>query len=257
MTTLPERHDVFGTDISLTSVAEVVDRILQTTPGGLTVVIANVHSVMTSRRKPELARALRDADIATADGVPLVWALRASGLESAQRVTGIDVMRGALSLGRPTGTRHYLYGSTEPVLGDVIRNIESEYPGALVTGAMSPPFNELSDAELDTHAEAITSSGANIVWVGLGMPKQELWMARARSRLPGVNLVGVGAAFDWLAGSTPMAPQWMRDRGLEWAYRLAREPRRMWKRYAYNNPAFLVLLARRWLEKLGSVSTKR
>jgi N-acetylglucosaminyldiphosphoundecaprenol N-acetyl-beta-D-mannosaminyltransferase len=122
-----------------------------------------------------------------------------------------------------------------------------DFPGASIAGVESPRFGEISDDDVTRAGADIVQSGAQIVWVGLGMPKQELWMARAHPHLPGVTLVGVGAAFDWMAGTKQMAPQWMRDRGLEWLYRLSTEPRRMWRRYAYNNPAFLLLLTRRWL----------
>ena len=249
---LPRRHDVFGSDISLTTVDEVVDRLLDPEVDGLVVVIANVHSIMTSRRRPELADAVRNADIATADGVPLVWALRASGIDSAVRVTGIDVMRGALAKGTTERIRHYFYGSTEPVLRRLVSSIERDYQGIQVAGAQSPPFQTITDSELAGHAGRIRAASPDIVWVGLGMPKQELWMERVRDHLPGITLVGVGAAFDWVAGTTPMAPEWMRQRGLEWLYRLGMEPRRMWRRYAYNNPAFLALLIGRWIRTTSS-----
>jgi N-acetylglucosaminyldiphosphoundecaprenol N-acetyl-beta-D-mannosaminyltransferase len=247
MRQLPRRHDVFGTAISLTSVDEVVDHVLSGDAG--VVVIANVHSVMTSRKNRTVATAVEEADIATPDGMPLVWALKASGLDSAVRVTGIEVMRECFDRGRSLGTGHFLYGSTEPVLEALVSSIERDFPGARVAGVMSPPFRELTDDDLSHHAAEVLASDADIVWVGLGMPKQELWMARAHRLLPGVTLVGVGAAFDWMAGNKRLAPQWMRDRGLEWVYRLITEPRRMWRRYAYNNPAFLALLIRRWVTR--------
>jgi N-acetylglucosaminyldiphosphoundecaprenol N-acetyl-beta-D-mannosaminyltransferase len=176
-----------------------------------------------------------------------VWALRADGLE-AVRVTGIDVMTRAFDVGRSRGAKHFFYGSTEPVLEAIVQEVTERYPGVSIAGTLSPPFREPTDNDLDDAVRAITASGANVVWVGLGMPKQERWMGNMRNRLPGVALIGVGAAFDWLAGTVPMAPQWMRDRGLEWLFRLVLEPRRLWKRYIYNNPAFLVLLIGRWLK---------
>ena len=247
MTLLPSRHDVFGCGITLTNVEEVVTHILEPKKTGFTVAIANVHTVMTSRREPWLAEVIAETDIATPDGVPLVWALRANGLE-AVRVTGIDVMTRALDIGRSLGTKHFFYGSTEPVLEAIVTEVAKRYPGVSIAGTLSPPFREPTESDLDDAVRAITASGANVVWVGLGMPKQERWMGNMRNRLPGVALIGVGAAFDWLAGTVPMAPQWMRDRGLEWLFRLVLEPRRLWKRYIYNNPAFLVLLIGRWLK---------
>lgn len=244
-------EDVFGTQISLTTVDEVAEAVIDQTHGrSLVVAVANVHSVMSARRDAQLAQALADAEIVTPDGVPLVWALKASGRDSAVRVTGIDVMNMAMDLGRHSGVRHFFYGSTEEVLDLMVDNAKKLYPGISVAGTISPPFEGMSDATLADHVRQIQESGARVVWVGLGMPKQEKWMSRASQLLPGVALVGVGAAFDWFAGTVPVAPQWMRDRGLEWAFRLAIEPRRMWRRYIYNNPAYLVLLAGRWIRGL-------
>jgi N-acetylglucosaminyldiphosphoundecaprenol N-acetyl-beta-D-mannosaminyltransferase len=234
---------VFGIDISLTTAEEVVDRVLAPPPSGLVVAVANVHTVMSCRRDPELRDIIDSADIATPDGVPLVWALHISGQEEAVRVTGIEVMRRALGVGK----RHFFYGSTEETLACIRAAVGEQYPGATVAGTLSPPFRELSDDEHLGLVEQIRVANPDVVWVGLGMPKQERWMWVTHKHLPGVSLVGVGAAFDWLAGTTPMAPQWMRDQGLEWLYRLGREPRRLWRRYAYNNPAFLVLLIGRYL----------
>lgn len=247
MSNFPERYDVFGSAISLTTVAEVVDHLTAREPEGVLVVIANVHSVMSGRRNPALSDILAKADVVTPDGVPLVWALKANRHSTASRVTGIDVMTGTFDLGRSSDLGHFLYGSTQATLDAMVANLSTQYPGARIVGVLSPPFRELTDDDLTEHASLISDSGADVVWVGLGMPKQEEWMARMRHRLPGISLVGVGAAFDWLAGAMPMAPQWMRDNGLEWLFRLAIEPRRMWRRYAYNNPAFLILLIRRWI----------
>ncbi len=137
--------------------------------------------------------------------------------------------------------RHYLYGSSPEVLEAIRRRILEVAPAAVVVGAKAPPFRPLTTAEEDVDVAAIRASKADIVWVGLGMPKQELWMHRVRDRLPGVALIGVGAAFDFLAGTKKQAPGWMQRSGLEWLYRLVHEPRRLWKRYIWNNPAYLML----------------
>lgn len=245
MAELPARHDVFGTRVSLTTVSDVADLILDRR--GVGVVVANVHSVMSSRRDKNLAAALDGADVVTPDGVPLTWALRASGHE-AVRVTGIDVLADVADRGRAIGIKHFFYGSTPETLAAIERAMSDDHPGIEVVGTLSPPFRAIGDEELSEHAADIVASGADVVWVGMGMPKQELWMARARPHLAGVSLVGVGAAFDWLAGNQPMAPQWMRDRGLEWLYRLWQEPNRLWRRYVFNNPAFLMLLGGRWIK---------
>jgi N-acetylglucosaminyldiphosphoundecaprenol N-acetyl-beta-D-mannosaminyltransferase len=172
--------------------------------------------------------------------MPLVWALRGMFNSNQQRVYGPDIMRQAF--GRGVGLKHYLYGSSENTLLLLQERLGRMFPSAEVVGAKSPPFRQLDDAEIGTDAAEILSSGATVVWVGLGMPKQELWMHRVVTKLPGVTVIGVGAAFDFIAGTVPEAPQWMQKSGLEWLYRLAKEPRRLWRRYLWNNPWFLVLV---------------
>jgi N-acetylglucosaminyldiphosphoundecaprenol N-acetyl-beta-D-mannosaminyltransferase len=248
MAMMPERVDIFGTRVSVTTVGEVAEHVLGRREKPGTVVIANVHSVMSARRDPLLTEVFEMADVVTPDGMPLVWALKASDRPEAVRVTGIEVMRRAFDIGRPSGTRHFFYGSSPDVLDRLVDGVNESFPGVEVCGAIAPAFGAIADEDIVSAAEAINHAQADIVWIGLGMPKQELWMARVAPLLPGVSLVGVGAAFDWLAGTKSVAPQWMQDRGLEWAYRLAQEPRRLWRRYIFNNPAFLMLLFGRWVE---------
>jgi N-acetylglucosaminyldiphosphoundecaprenol N-acetyl-beta-D-mannosaminyltransferase len=227
----------------MTSYGEVLEAIEQRPRDEAMVIAAcNVHSVMSARRDPALAEALRSADIATPDGVPLVWTLRRTARPDQQRVYGPDLMRLALidEVGR--GWKHYLYGSTPETLARLVRSIEEFAPNAVIVGAHSPPFRALTAEDDQADAERIRSSGADIVWVGLGMPKQELWMHRMAGSLPGMALAGVGAAFDFLAGVVDEAPQWMQRAGLEWLYRLGKEPRRLWRRYVWNNPAFVFLV---------------
>ena len=238
----PERVDVVGTAISATSYAEVLD-IIEGRPDDRATVIAvcNVHSVMTARRDPKLRDALANADVATPDGMPLVWAIRWLYGADQQRVYGPDLMEAALT-DTARGLRHFLYGSTEETLNRLGERIPTFAPEAEIVGTISPPFRDPSPEELAEHAGRIRDSGANVVWVGLGMPKQELWMESVRPLLPGVALVGVGAAFDFLAGTVRQAPRWVQGAGLEWLFRLAKEPRRLWRRYLFNNPLFVVIL---------------
>ena len=233
---------MLGTGISATSVDETVELILNPPPDGLRVAICAVHGVMTARRDPALRAALASVDIATTDGVPLVWALRLSGVPDQQPVYGSTVFRETLERGIAKGTSHFFYGSTPETLGRLVTNLKSDHSSLRVAGVLSPPFRPLSDNELANDIDAITEASPDVLWVGLGLPKQELWMARAASSLPGVSLVGVGAVFDWVAGNVPRAPSWMQRTGLEWLYRVYREPRRLWRRYLWNNPAYLALL---------------
>lgn len=224
----------------MTSYAEVL-ALLCDPPADRAQVMAfcNVHSVMVAHDDPLLHRALEEADVAAPDGMPLVWMLRASGQQAQQRVYGPDLMEMALPAGVAHGQRHYLYGSTAQTLDRLQERIRALAPHAEVVGAQAPPFRPLTDAEEAETVLRIRESGADVVWVGLGMPKQELWMHRVAPHLPGVSLMGVGAAFDFLAGTVSQAPDVLQRMGLEWAYRLAREPRRLWRRYAVNNPRFV------------------
>ena len=242
--TLPPKAPVVGTPISLTSYDDVIE-LLRDRPRDRATVIAvcNVHSVMSARRDEQLARALRDAEVATSDGMPLVWALRWTARRSQQRVYGPILMRKALQATAGTGLRHYFYGSAPETLAALERGVEQLAPGSVVAGSFSPPFRPQTAEERAGVLTAIRDAGTDVLWVGLGMPKQELWMHEVKGELPGVALVGVGAAFDFIAGTKREAPPVLQAAGLEWAFRLSEEPRRLWRRYAWNNPAFVVLLA--------------
>ena len=234
--------DLLGTRLSVTSYAEVLRRMEEPPPArGQLFAFCNVHSVMTARRAREVRRALDAVDVAAPDGMPLVWVMRRRGLPQQPRVYGPDLMKLALSHGVALGWRHFLLGATDPTLDRLEEAAQKLAPGVQIVGRLAPPYRPLSPAEDGEIVHRVLSSDANVLWVGLGMPKQELWMDRMRDRLPGINVMGVGAAFDLLSGTVPQAPDWMQDRGLEWAYRLWREPRRLWRRYLYNNPAFTVL----------------
>jgi N-acetylglucosaminyldiphosphoundecaprenol N-acetyl-beta-D-mannosaminyltransferase len=228
--------------LSVTTYAEVLRR-MEAPPRdrGQLFAFCNVHSVMTARRDRGVRRALDGVDVAAPDGMPLVWVMRRRGLLHQPRVYGPDLMERALSHGVPLGWRHFFLGATDATLDRLEAAAECLAPGVRIVGRLAPPYRPLTPGEDDEIVLRVLSSGTNVLWVGLGMPKQELWMDRMRHRLPGVNVMGVGAAFDLLSGTVPQAPDWLQDHGLEWAYRLSKEPRRLWRRYVYNNPAFVVL----------------
>ena len=255
---LPAKSPVVGLPISLTSYDETLDAIgARSADHPMVIAVCNVHSVMSARTSPELFDAISNAAIATPDGMPVVWTLRRTVDSRQPRVYGPELMRRAFDHGVERDWKHYLYGSTPDTIRSLRDAIETMDPRVQVVGSESPPFRPLATLDYERAIQRIASSGADIVWVGLGMPKQELWMDEMRHRLPGVALVGVGAAFDLLAGTIRQAPRWIQRSGLEWLFRLSQEPRRLWRRYAWNNPAFLFLAAAQILRlRLGTVVTR-
>jgi N-acetylglucosaminyldiphosphoundecaprenol N-acetyl-beta-D-mannosaminyltransferase len=208
---------------------------------------AAVNLVMSAREDPRTYAAVRAATLAVPDGQPLVWALHALGHTRATRVYGPDLMAHYCARAARAGTPMYLYGGRSPeALALLERRLGERFPGLRIVGGFSPPFRALTEEEENRALADIDGSGAAVVWVGTGQPKQELWMHDVRSRLFAPLLVGVGAAFDFHAGLVPQAPGWMQQNGLEWTYRLSREPRRLWRRYARYNPRFVGGFARQY-----------
>lgn len=206
----------------------------------------NVHMVMEAHDDATFCDVVNGADLVTPDGMPLVWALRAMGVRGAARVYGPDLM---LALCAAASREHIpigLYGGTPQVLNQLVGRIETAFPGLALSFARSPPFG--SDNTDHADIEDMRTAGVRMLFVALGCPKQERWMASNHRKLPAV-MVGVGAAFDFIAGSKPQAPAVLQSAGLEWAFRLASEPRRLWRRYAVHNPRFAALLARQLMQR--------
>ncbi len=209
----------------------------------------NVHTVTASREDAELRAALLRSTLNVPDGQPLVWALNALGHPLSSRVYGPELMTRACAQAAAEGHRFYLYGGrNQGALVQLALNLRQRHPGIKIVGGYSPPHRELTDEERTAVATEINRSRADMVWVGIGVPKQEKWMAKMRPRLEAPVLIGVGAAFDFHAGLVPQAPNWVQESGLEWAYRLSREPRRLWKRYLRYNPLFVAAFARQLSE---------
>jgi N-acetylglucosaminyldiphosphoundecaprenol N-acetyl-beta-D-mannosaminyltransferase len=248
----PATADVLGTPIFVGDLASgaswVVERALAGAGGY--VCLCNVHLFVVARHDDEVRRALAGAALAFPDGWPIAWLQRRLGQRSATRVAGPDLMARAIDEGRRHGLRHFLLGSTEGVLRRLEQNLARRFPGAEVAGRLSLPFFEPGDF---TGAEAaiaeVRRASPHVVWLSLGCPKQELWMLRHGRELAPALVVGVGAAFDFHAGTKRRAPPWVQRAGLEWLHRLLSEPRRLGSRYARTNSEFLLLASRELLRR--------
>jgi N-acetylglucosaminyldiphosphoundecaprenol N-acetyl-beta-D-mannosaminyltransferase len=237
------RVDVLGVQVSvldMDSTLDILDRWI--TEGHREYVcVTGVHGVMESRRNEELRKIHNAAGLVTADGMPLVWWSRWHGWRDARRVYGPDLLLASCERSLTTGYRHFFYGGGEGVADLLAKRLSRRYPGLAVAGTYTPPFRPLTADEDQEVVHRINDAAPDIVWVGLSTPKQEFWMAEHVGRLDVPALIGVGAAFDFHAGLKPQAPRWMQHSGLEWLFRLGTEPRRLWKRYLINNPAFVWL----------------
>jgi N-acetylglucosaminyldiphosphoundecaprenol N-acetyl-beta-D-mannosaminyltransferase len=214
------------------------------------VIAAAVHCLMVTQEDPEMREAVLGSTLTVPDGQPLVWAMNALGHDLPSRVYGPELMARYCERSAATGIKMYLYGGiNQGALVQLALNLRRRYPGLQIVGGYAPPFRPLTDAEEEWIIDDIARSGADVVWVGIGVPKQEKWMAEMRPKLDVPLLIGVGAAFDFHAGLVPQAPARMQELGLEWAYRLAHEPRRLWRRYARYNPRFVASFARQYLRE--------
>ena len=235
---------ILGVNVAVNSYESVVAKSLEwaKTCDSRILVFANVHVVMEAVDSPTYRDCLNQADLVSSDGVPLVWALKLLGRTDASRVYGPDctlaILKSAAERGVPVG----FYGGSPEVLDALLQVVRRDYPTLQVPYAMSPPFRKMTVEEDDEVVKEIIDSGIRVLFVGLGCPKQERWMTEHRERVPAV-MCGVGAAFDFLAGSKKQAPRWMMSSGLEWLFRLATEPRRLAQRYLKNNPRFVLLFA--------------
>ena len=198
---------------------------------------------MQGHERPEVRAALNGADWVTPDGMPVVWALRALGAGGVGRVYGPDLMVALSELSAARGYRQFYVGGAPGVAESLARALAARFPGLSVAGTAAPPFRPLAAAERGALVAQINAAQPHIVWVGLGSPKQDLWMAEYRPDLAAPLLVGVGAAFDFLTGRQRQAPRWAQRSGLEWLFRLASDPVRLWRRYVVYNPRFILQLA--------------
>jgi N-acetylglucosaminyldiphosphoundecaprenol N-acetyl-beta-D-mannosaminyltransferase len=237
----PYRH-ILNVRVDATTYADATERVIAWAKKARScyVCLATVNSIMEARGSRPYQRVMREADLVTSDGMPLVWLLRALGIAGATRVYGPDLMITVLAAAAEHGVPVGFYGGSELSLAKLTERVSERFPDLKIVYAYAPPFRALSAAEDEAATRAIRESGARILFVGLGGAKQDYWM-HAHHRQVRCVMLGVGAAFDFIAGTKPQAPRWMQQSGLEWIFRLATEPRRLWRRYLSRNPRFAFL----------------
>ncbi len=241
-----QRFDVISSRVTVATGASAVERLLSRVHdrGGGYVCFVNVHLAVTAREHDDVRAAINDAFMSLPDGRPVFAVGKLQGISPLEAVPGPDFMNAVLALRTEPPLRHYFLGGQPEVLDRLVEVIQHRYPGIQVAGTYSPPFRPMSAAEWDGVIARVRATSPDLVWVGLGAPKQELFMNAHWRALAPAMLLGVGAAFDFIAGSVARAPQWMRRAGLEWCFRLIREPRRLWRRYFYTNTLFIAYLLR-------------
>jgi len=240
-----ECGDVIGINVSAITMDDAITTIKRWIHDGRReyVCITGVHGVMESRRDPLLRKIHNQAGMVTPDGVPLVYFLHLAGRKRTQRVYGPDLMREMTAVSARHGYRQFYYGGNVGVGEKLRETLVKSTPGLQVAGTFCPPFREMTPEEDRAAVDMINAARPHIVWVGLSTPKQERWMAAHLGRIEAPVMIGVGAAFDFLAGTKRQAPKWMQRHALEWLFRLCSEPRRLWRRYAYIVPGFAFLAA--------------
>ena len=241
------RHRILSIDVTTGPYPAFIEEIIRLAHDRRSayVCVANVHMTMEAHGDPVFAGIVNGADLVTPDGMPLVKALKLLYGMGQERVAGMDLLPDLLAAAEKEGLSVFLHGSTDEILQAMVRRIAGDFPRLRIAGTCSPPFRHLTAAEEEAAAARINDTGAHLVLVALGCPKQEQWMARNRGRINGVML-GLGGAFPVFAGMQKRAPAWMQRWSLEWLYRLGQEPRRLFRRYLVTNSLFMLLLAREW-----------
>jgi len=238
---MPETICLLGVKVSRVNPVSAKEQIVRWVKQGhrAYICVAPVSTLVDARRDPVYAAVINAAGMVTPDGMPVVWLAKAKGCSDVGRTYGPDLMR---VLCRQEGLRHYFFGATSNVLEQLAQHLNKDFAGINIAGMVSPPFHPQARMEDEGVIEVINKAKPDILWVALGSPKQDFWMQIHRSRLDVPVMIGVGAAFDFLAGAKPQAPRWMQAGGLEWLFRLCCEPRRLWKRYLIGNSLFVFYL---------------
>jgi N-acetylglucosaminyldiphosphoundecaprenol N-acetyl-beta-D-mannosaminyltransferase len=241
-----QKHPLISISLSLGSYSDFIDEIIRLANDSECseyICVANVHMLVEAYKDKEFADVVNNSVIITSDGVPLTWGLKWLYGIRQERVAGMDLLPDLLRAASQQAIPVFFYGGTEKTLAIISEYVKIHYSGILIAGSYSPPFRTLTPDEEVEVIDRINASGARLVFVSLGCPKQERWMASMKGRIK-ATMIGVGAAFPVLVGAQKMAPQWMRNSGLEWSYRLFQEPKRLFKRYFTTNSIFLYLLVK-------------
>jgi N-acetylglucosaminyldiphosphoundecaprenol N-acetyl-beta-D-mannosaminyltransferase len=248
-----ERVNVLGVGISVLTLQCAHDLIAEAIDSRRKgyISVTGVHGVTEAQDDPEFRRILNNSFLCTPDGMPMVWMGKLAGHKDMDRVYGPDLMELICKYGVEENWKHFFYGGAPGVAEELKARLEQRFPGIQIVGTFTPPFRALNSDEERALSDHVRSTKPDLFWVGLSTPKQERFMAAYLPKLDTTLMIGVGAAFDFHAGKVKQAPRWVQRSGLEWAYRICQEPRRLWKRYARNNPLFIgrVILQKTGLRK--------
>jgi N-acetylglucosaminyldiphosphoundecaprenol N-acetyl-beta-D-mannosaminyltransferase len=241
------RVDVLGIHISVTDMDETVETFARWIGAGERhlVCVSDMNALLHARADEQLMQVYNTSGLTLPDGMPLVWAGKRAGFDRIARVCGPDLLERVMAEAARRGWSQYFYGGADGVVEQLRDNFVGRHPELLVAGVHSPPYRVLTEAEDAAIVDRINKAAPDIIWIGLGAPKQERWMAEHRDRLDAAILIGVGAAFDFHTNRLDRAPLWMQRSGLEWSFRLAKEPRRLWRRYVLGIPRFCIGMLRR------------
>jgi N-acetylglucosaminyldiphosphoundecaprenol N-acetyl-beta-D-mannosaminyltransferase len=236
---------ILGANINLVQIQDVADCVsawIVKKEYSNYIVIANANDIVASKKDVRVMESMNNSSLTVPDGISLVLYARISGKYLRKRVYGPDLMLELLKSSESMGYSHFFYGATQETLNQLTGNLRRKFPGLKVVGMYAPPFSALNRQENERIAAFINNASPDFLWIGLGCPKQQLWMYENRDKIHVPVMIGVGAAFDFLAGTKPQAPQWLRDNGFEWLFRLIIEPKRMWRRYLIDYPLFVYFI---------------
>jgi N-acetylglucosaminyldiphosphoundecaprenol N-acetyl-beta-D-mannosaminyltransferase len=238
--------EILGVKFNAVQIPDVIRQVINWVTEddrGHYICVSNVHSTVESQRHSSFKETLNASDLNVPDGMPIVWLGRARGHEIRRRVYGPELFEGMLHETHGLGFKHFFYGGTQSTLNALTLALQNTFPGLQIAGSYSPPFRPLTEQEKRDVIDMVIKASPDILWVGLGCPKQELWMREYCAEMNVPVMIGVGQAFNIYAGQLRQAPRWMREHGLEWLFRLFLEPRRLWKRYLVYNTLFLYYLS--------------